>query len=124
MNKKQIGLRAVLGCDLNLISLRERVNEVISLPGKDQKYVLFIDLKAAFDCVNHRKLFLKMRHSTKRCRTGKLEHNLLIRLVKNVNMYLDHFGEYPEIYRKALDEYTSRLIRAGTRNKLEVLSMI
>jgi hypothetical protein len=36
---------------------------------------------------------------------SKLEHNLITRLVKNVRKYQEHFLEFPEIYRKTLEEY-------------------
>lgn len=52
-----------------------------------------------------------MKHnvSSNRCRLAfglaKLEYHLILRLVKNVNKYVNHFGEYPEIYRRTLNEY-------------------
>ena len=49
-----------LGCDFNIMRLRQRVYDLKFLRTKEEKYVLFIDLKAAYDSVNHRKLFSKM----------------------------------------------------------------
>ena len=40
--------------------LRQRVYDLKFLRTKEEKYVLFIDLKGAYDSVNHRKLFSKM----------------------------------------------------------------
>jgi len=54
-------------------------------------------------------LGLKHNVSSRRCRLvfglPKLEHNLLVRLVKNVKKYKEHFGEIPSIYNRTLEEY-------------------
>ena len=61
LNKKQTGFIPKLGCEINLARLRQRVNEVLKLPSHEQKYLLFIDLKNAYDSVDHNVLFYKMR---------------------------------------------------------------
>ena len=59
LSKKQTGFIPKLGCEVNLARLRQRVHDV--LEEDDQSYLLFIDLKNAYDSVNHKKLFEKMR---------------------------------------------------------------
>ena len=44
-----------------LARLKQRVNDVLKLPGNEQKFLFFIDLKNAYDSVNHILLFNKMR---------------------------------------------------------------
>jgi hypothetical protein len=56
----QIGFVKGLGCDVNLIRIRQKTYEVKRLKTKDEKYIFFIDLKAAYDSVSHRKLFRKL----------------------------------------------------------------
>jgi hypothetical protein len=60
INKAQVGFVKGLGCDVNIMRLRQRATDVQLLKTKDEKYVFFIDLKAAYDSVNHQKLFSKM----------------------------------------------------------------
>ena len=62
LNKKQTGFIPKLGCEINLARLKQRVNDVLKLPGLNQKYLLFIDLKNAYDSVDHNILFTKMRN--------------------------------------------------------------
>jgi hypothetical protein len=54
-------------------------------------------------------LGVKNNVSSRRCRLvfgwPKLEHNLLVRLVKNVKIYMSHFSVFPNIYQKTLEEY-------------------
>lgn len=60
INKSQVGFVKGLGCDVNIMRLRQRANDVLRLNTKDEKYIFFIDLKAAYDSVNHKKLFCKL----------------------------------------------------------------
>lgn len=60
ISKSQVGFVKGLGCDVNIMRLRQRTADVIKLKTKDEKYIFFIDLKAAYDSVNHRKLFDKL----------------------------------------------------------------
>ena len=60
ISKAQVGFVKGLGCDVNIMRLRQRVYDLKFLRTKEEKYVFFIDLKAAYDSVNHRKLFSKM----------------------------------------------------------------
>ena len=58
---KQIGFIKVCGTELNLIRLRQRVNDLKQVNKfYDNKYVMFIDLKNAYDKVIHDKLFIKL----------------------------------------------------------------
>jgi hypothetical protein len=61
INFRQIGFRKGVGCDLNLMRLRQRVSDVLSTSVNKEKFVLFVDFKTAFDAVNHTKLFEKLR---------------------------------------------------------------
>ena len=60
ISKVQVGFVKGLGCDVNIMRLRQRVFDLKFLRTTEEKYVIFIELKAAYDSVNHRKLFLKM----------------------------------------------------------------
>ena len=58
---KQIGFIRGCGTELNLIRLRQRVNDLKQVNKfHDNKYVMFIDLKNAYDKVIHDKLFIKL----------------------------------------------------------------
>ena len=61
ISKKQVGFVKGLGCDVNIMRLRQRVHDVKELGSKDEKYIFFIDLKAAYDSVDHNRLFNKMQ---------------------------------------------------------------
>ena len=61
---KQIGFIRGCGTELNLIRLRQRVNDLKKVNKFfDNKYVLFIDLKNAYDKVIHEKLFTKLSNN-------------------------------------------------------------
>ena len=61
INPKQIGFAKGLGCDVNLMRLRQKVYEVKKSSSNESSFILFIDFAAAFDSVNHRLLFSKMK---------------------------------------------------------------
>ena len=59
--KKQIGFMRNLGCDINIMRLRERVKAAKEEGQKGaEKYVLFLDLKNTYDSVSHTDLFREM----------------------------------------------------------------
>ena len=60
INKKQIGFIKGCGTELNILKLRQRVYDIKKVKNQYTKYLLFIDLKNAYDKVNHRKLFNKL----------------------------------------------------------------
>ena len=60
INKKQIGFIKGCGTELNLLKLRQRVYDIKRTNNQYTKYLLFIDLKNAYDKVNHRRLFNKL----------------------------------------------------------------
>ena len=60
LNKKQIGFKKGCGTELNLFRLRQRETDIKKIKNHYTKYVLFIDLKNAYDKVNHRRLFNKL----------------------------------------------------------------
>ena len=55
-----------MGCEINLLRITEYIKEKYELQQEKGMWILFIDLKSAFDTVNHTLLFEKMRkHSIK-----------------------------------------------------------
>ena len=62
ISKKQIGFMKNAGTELNLMRIRSRTHDLKKLKiNKLNKYILFIDLKNAYDKVNHKRLFMKLR---------------------------------------------------------------
>ena len=61
IHKNQIGFRPKCGTDLNLMRLRVKIAEIKKINKGHIKHCLFIDFKAAYDLVNHKKLFAKLR---------------------------------------------------------------
>ena len=53
INKEQIGFMEGLGCEVNLMRLRQRAFEVKESNKNDSKFIVFIDLKGAYDAVPH-----------------------------------------------------------------------
>ena len=60
INKKQIGFIKGCGTELNLLRLRQRVYDIKKVKNCFPKYLLFIDLKNAYDKVDHKRLFNKL----------------------------------------------------------------
>ena len=60
INKKQIGFIKGCGTELNLLKLRQRVADIKKIKNFYTKYLLFIDLKNAYDKVDHKRLFNKL----------------------------------------------------------------
>jgi len=60
LNKKQIGFKKGCGTELNLLRLRQRVTDIKKIKNRFPKYLLFIDLKNAYDKVDHNRLFNKL----------------------------------------------------------------
>jgi hypothetical protein len=63
-HKSQIGFLKGMGCDVNIMRLRQRYFDTVHRcdpeDRKSEKYIFFIDLKAAYDSVNHKILFQKL----------------------------------------------------------------
>ena len=59
LSQDQIGFREGMGCELNILRLAETLKWRIK-SGMKENWVLFIDLKSAFDKVNHDYLFEKL----------------------------------------------------------------
>ena len=57
---KQIGFIKGCGTELNLLRLKQRINDVKKERNMFNKYLIFIDLKNAYDKVIHTKLFEKL----------------------------------------------------------------
>ena len=53
LNNNQIGFRAKLGCELNILRLTEEIKARLKTRKKRKLWSLFIDLKSAFDTVDH-----------------------------------------------------------------------
>ena len=62
LNVRQVGFVPGLGCDVDIMRLRVRCDDVMKIYDKDEKFLLFVDLKNAYDCVNHRRLFDKLKN--------------------------------------------------------------
>ena len=61
LSKKQIGFIGGCGTELNLIRLSQRADNLKHVNKfYDNKYIMFIDLKNAYDKVIHDKLFIKL----------------------------------------------------------------
>jgi hypothetical protein len=58
--KEQIGFMEGLGCEVNLLRLRQRCNDVKEVNKGFIKAIIFIDLKNAYDTVAHNILFNKL----------------------------------------------------------------
>jgi len=63
VHKNQIGFMKGAGCDMNLMKFRHMCDKVKEKKG--DKYVFFLDLKYAYDSVNHRLLFHKLEKTFK-----------------------------------------------------------
>ena len=50
-----------MGCELNILRITETIREKLKDSQNKKLWTLFIDLKSAFDTVNHEILFNKMR---------------------------------------------------------------
>jgi len=59
---KQIGFIKGCGTELNLLRLKQRINDVKKEKHQFNKYLVFIDLKNAYDKVIHTKLFEKLKN--------------------------------------------------------------
>ncbi len=58
LENEQIGFREGKGCEINILKLRDKLKERLR-KGK-KPWALFVDLKSAFDKVNHKYLFDQM----------------------------------------------------------------
>jgi len=64
LQESYIGLREGLCCDINLMRLRQRCNDLVNeRRNTNEKYVFFIDLKEAYDSVRHDYLFTKISNN-------------------------------------------------------------
>jgi len=50
-----------MGCELNILRITETIKMKLQVKSHPKIWTLFIDLKSAFDSVNHQILFRKMR---------------------------------------------------------------
>jgi len=50
-----------MGCEINILRLTEFIKETLRKDDHKGTWILFIDLKSAFDTVNHQILFEKMQ---------------------------------------------------------------
>ena len=53
LSNNQVGFRPGLGCELNILRLTEDIRCKIRKKKKRKLWALFIDLKSAFDTVDH-----------------------------------------------------------------------
>ena len=57
LNNSQTGFRAGMGCELNILRITEVLRSKMDNNNQNKLWTLFIDLKSAFDTVNHKLLF-------------------------------------------------------------------
>ena len=62
IRKEQIGFMEGLGCEVNLLRMRQRCNDVKEINKGYGKAIIFIDLKNAYDTVAHEILFKKLEN--------------------------------------------------------------
>jgi hypothetical protein len=98
INKAQVGFVKGLGCDVNIMRLRQRVTEAKDLKTKDEKYVFFIDLKAAYDSVNHSRLFEKLKKKG----YDECIVNAIKKVYSGARMRLNTFQEHINVNRGVL----------------------
>jgi hypothetical protein len=72
IRKEQIGFMEGLGCEVNLLRLRQRCNDVKNVNKGFIKAVIFIDLKNAYDTVDHSILFNKLEDMSIRPRLRRV----------------------------------------------------
>jgi hypothetical protein len=80
----QTGFVKGAGADMNVVKLRDRGAKIKKENGKE-KYVYFVDLKNAYDSVNHRLLFSKME----KCGIDNKTTNTVRLLYSNARLMLD-----------------------------------
>ena len=61
LNKSQTGFRNGLGCELNILRLTEHIEMELEKKKSKRGWTLFVDLKSAFDSVDHQIVMEKMR---------------------------------------------------------------
>lgn len=61
LNNNQAGFRAGLGCELNILRITELIRKNMEVRKNRKLWTLFIDLKSAFDTVDHKILMEKMK---------------------------------------------------------------
>ena len=96
--KKQIGFMKGCGCDLNLLKLRVRTQQLKDHQKKGSlsaNNILFIDFKAAYDMVNHEILFTKMQQKG----FSPEVINSVKRLFSNYKTKTDYFSDPININR-------------------------
>ena len=49
-----------MGCEINILRITEYIKEMMRIKEHKDLWIMFVDLKSAFDTVNHRILFEKI----------------------------------------------------------------
>ena len=84
--KKQTGFIPRLGCEVNLARIRQRTYDVLNNGNpEEKKYMLFIDLKNAYDSVDHEILFRKLRE----LKAPEEIVNTIAKIYSNAKMRID-----------------------------------
>ena len=89
ISSKQIGFVQGLGCEVNLIRLRELALKLMKKGTVSTKFVMFIDFRQAYDSVNHEILFRKLEEMKV---PGKLI-NSIRKMLSFANMKMEVDGE-------------------------------
>ena len=61
--KEQAGFRKGIGCEMNILKMMENLRSMKKSKGKKNMWSFFLDLKSAFDSVDHETVFQKMKDS-------------------------------------------------------------
>jgi hypothetical protein len=88
IHRNQIGFMKGAGTDMNLMKIRHMSNKLKEQKAIDQKYIYFLDLKNAYDSVNHRVLFMKME----RCGIDRRTINTIKLLYSNARLMIDRLS--------------------------------
>ena len=89
ISNKQVGFVQGLGCEVNLVRLREKAKELMTKGTTTTKFILFIDFKQAYDSVNHKKLFEKLE----KLGTPERIINTIKKMLSYANMKMDANGQ-------------------------------
>ena len=96
-----------LGCEVNLIRLRELALKLMKKGTVSTKFVMFIDFRQAYDSVNHEILFRKLEEMKV---PGKLI-NSIRKMLSFANMKMEVDGEVIWINRGEIQGSVSRSIQ-------------
>ena len=126
--KNQTGFIPKLGCEINLARLKQKVYDVMNINNEENKYIFFIDIKNAYDSVNHIILFEKM----KKYKISETIINTIMKIYTYAKMKINLYHKSININRGVLQGsilspmlfniYINDLIKEIKINSYEVLA--